>query len=163
MNADWPESVERVAAVLRGAAAEARLEEFPQGAQTAVDAARAVGARLSQIVKSLLFDCDGRWVLVMVPGDRRADRKKVAGVAGARRAQVAAASQVEDVTGFEPGAVAPFPLPHVERIFIDNKLLSQERVWVGAGSPNHLAGMPPAELVRLSRAEPADVSGGAAG
>jgi prolyl-tRNA editing enzyme YbaK/EbsC (Cys-tRNA(Pro) deacylase) len=161
MNADWPDSVERVAAVLRTGAAEARLEEFPQGAETAVDAARAVGARLSQIVKSLLFDCDGHWMLVMVPGDRRADRKKVAAAAGGRRAQVAAAAQVKDVTGFEAGAVAPFPLPHVERIFIDNRLLAHDRVWVGAGSPTHLAGLPPGELLRLSRAEPADVSSGA--
>jgi Cys-tRNA(Pro) deacylase len=159
----WPEPVERVAAVLRAGAAEARLEEFPQGAETAVDAARAVGGRLSQIVKSLLFECDGRWVLVMVPGDRRADRKKVAAVAGARRAQVAAAQQVKDVTGFQPGAVAPFPLPRVERVFIDSSLLTHDRVWVGAGSPTHLAGLPPAELVRLSRAETADVSSGASG
>jgi prolyl-tRNA editing enzyme YbaK/EbsC (Cys-tRNA(Pro) deacylase) len=155
--------VQRVAEVLRGSAAEARLEEFPQGAETAVDAARAVGGRLSQIVKSLLFDCDGHWVLVMVPGDRRADRNKVAALAGVRRAQVAAAAQVEDVTGFAPGAVAPFPLPHVERVFLDSRLLAHDRVWIGAGSPNHLAGLPPAELVRLSRAEPADVSGRASG
>jgi prolyl-tRNA editing enzyme YbaK/EbsC (Cys-tRNA(Pro) deacylase) len=163
MSADWPAPVERVAAVLRGAAAEARLEEFPQGVETAVDAARAAGTRLSQIVKSLLFDCDGRWVLVLVPGDRRADRAKVAAAFGGRRAQVAAATEVKDVTGFEPGAVAPFPLPHVERVFIDNRLLAHDRVWVGAGSPNHLAGLPPGELVRLSRAEPADVSGRASG
>ena len=51
----------------------------------------------------------------------------------------------------------------VERIFMDNRLLAQERLWVGAGSPNHLAGLPPGELVRLSRAEPADVSAGSAG
>jgi prolyl-tRNA editing enzyme YbaK/EbsC (Cys-tRNA(Pro) deacylase) len=163
MNADWPEPVQRVAEVLRAAAAEARLEEFPHGTPTAVDAARAVGARLSQIVKSLLFDCDGRWVLVMVPGDRRADRKKVAAVAGCRRAQIAGANQVEDITGFQPGAVAPFPLPRVERVFIDQRLLAHDRVWVGAGSEHHLAGLPPAELVRLSRAEPVDVSGGATG
>jgi prolyl-tRNA editing enzyme YbaK/EbsC (Cys-tRNA(Pro) deacylase) len=99
----------------------------------------------------------------MVPGDRRADRKKVAALSGARRAQVAAAQQVKDVTGFEPGAVAPFPLPRVERVFIDSRLLAHDRVWVGAGSPTHLAGLPPAELVRLSRAETADVSGGASG
>jgi prolyl-tRNA editing enzyme YbaK/EbsC (Cys-tRNA(Pro) deacylase) len=163
MREDWPASVHRVAEVLRSAGAEARLEEFPQGTPTAVDAARAVGAGLSQIVKSLLFDCDGHWVLVMVPGDRRADRKKVAAAAGARRAQVAAAGQVKDVTGFEPGAVAPFPLPRVERTLLDNRLLAEGRVWVGAGSPKHMAGLPPGELLRLSRAETADLSGGTAG
>jgi len=64
---------------------------------------------------------------------------------------------------FQPGAVAPFPLPRVERVFIDQRLLAHDRVWVGAGSEHHLAGLPPAELVRLSRAEPVDVSGGATG
>jgi prolyl-tRNA editing enzyme YbaK/EbsC (Cys-tRNA(Pro) deacylase) len=157
----WPEPVERVAAFVRAAAAEARIEEFSQGTPRAEEAAQAVGCKLSQIVKSLVFDCDGRWVLAMVPGDRRADRRKVAAAAGARRAQVAGADQVEAATGFAPGAVAPFPLPKIERVLIDTRLLGHDRVWVGAGSENHLAGLPPAELVRLSRAEPADLSEGA--
>jgi prolyl-tRNA editing enzyme YbaK/EbsC (Cys-tRNA(Pro) deacylase) len=71
---------------------------------------------------------------------------------------VAGPDRVRAVTGFEPGAVAPFPLPDVERVFVDPSLLHHERVWVGAGSERHLASLPPAELVRLSRAEAADVS-----
>src|SRR5207249_3793960 len=74
----WPEPVERVAAYLREAGAEARLEEFREGTPTATSAARAVGARTAQIVKSLVFDCGGRYVLALVPGDRRADPKKIA-------------------------------------------------------------------------------------
>jgi prolyl-tRNA editing enzyme YbaK/EbsC (Cys-tRNA(Pro) deacylase) len=155
----WPEPVERVAGVLRQAGAEARIEEFPEGTPTAEDAAQAVGCKLSQIVKSLVFDCDGRWALVMVPGDLRADRAKVAAAAGARRAQVAGADQVEEITGFPPGGVAPFPLPKVELAFVDSRLLGHERVWVGAGSSNHLLGLSPGELVRLSRAEPRNLSG----
>jgi hypothetical protein len=46
----WPEPVRRVAAVLEQAAAEARLEEFPDGAPTAEAAAR--GGKLAQIVRS---------------------------------------------------------------------------------------------------------------
>ena len=82
----WPESVERVGAALREAGAESRIEEFPAGTQSAEDAARAVGCELRQIVKSLVFDCDGRSVIVMVPGDRRADSSKVAEITGAKRA-----------------------------------------------------------------------------
>ena len=52
---DWPEPVERVAAFLRAAGAEARVEEFRGGTPTARDAADAVGCELAQIVKSLLF------------------------------------------------------------------------------------------------------------
>ncbi len=155
--AAWPEPVERVAEYLRRNAAEATVEEFPQGTPTAADAARAVGCKLGQIVKSLVFSCDGRFfVLVLTPGDRRADSAKVAEAAGCVLARIATADEVRQATGFEAGAVAPFPLPQVARVFIDRSLLSHKRVWIGAGSPNHMAGLAPADLVRLSRAQPMD-------
>jgi prolyl-tRNA editing enzyme YbaK/EbsC (Cys-tRNA(Pro) deacylase) len=153
----WPEPVERVTRYLQDAGAEARVEEFPEGTPTAHAAARAVGCDLAQIVKSLVFDCDGRPVIVMVPGDRRADSDKVARAAGSNFARIAGAEEVQDATGFEPGAVAPFPLPRVERVFIDRTLLGHRVVWIGAGSDRHMAGLSPAELVRLSRARPMDV------
>jgi hypothetical protein len=53
----WPEPVQRVAAVLEQAAAEAWLEEFPDGTLTAEAAARAVGCKLVQIVRSLVVCC----------------------------------------------------------------------------------------------------------
>ena len=157
MTTAWPEPVERVTRYLQDAGAEARVEEFPEGTPTAHAAARAVGCDLAQIVKSLVFDCDGRPVIVMVPGDRRADSDKVARAAGSNFARIAGAEEVQDATGFEPGAVAPFPLPRVERVFIDRTLLGHRVVWIGAGSDRHMAGLSPAELVRLSRARPMDV------
>jgi prolyl-tRNA editing enzyme YbaK/EbsC (Cys-tRNA(Pro) deacylase) len=153
----WPEPVERVADVLRRAGIEARIEEFPQGTPTAEAAAHAAGCGLGQIVKSLVFEAGGRFLVAMVPGDRRADRQKVALAAGAKRARVARAEEVEDATGFAPGAVAPFPLPGVDRLLIDRRLLTQELVWTGAGSEHHLAAIAPADLVRLTRAEAADL------
>jgi prolyl-tRNA editing enzyme YbaK/EbsC (Cys-tRNA(Pro) deacylase) len=153
----WPEPVQRVTAYLRDAGAEVRVEEFPDGTPTAQAAARAVGCELAQIVKSLVFDCDGHPVVVMVPGDRRADSEKVARAAGSRLARIAGVEEVEDATGFEPGAVAPFPLPKVDRLYIDRTLLGHRQVWIGAGSDRHMAGLSPTELVRLSRARPMDV------
>jgi prolyl-tRNA editing enzyme YbaK/EbsC (Cys-tRNA(Pro) deacylase) len=157
----WPAPVQRVADFLRQAGAEARLEEFEQGTPTAQDAARAVGSELAQIVKSLVFDCDGRPVLVMVPGDRRADAEKIAAATGGRYARIAGEEEVRDATGFEPGAVAPFPLPKIARVFIDGTLLAHAVVWVGAGSPRHLAALSPMELTRLARAEQVDAVEGA--
>jgi prolyl-tRNA editing enzyme YbaK/EbsC (Cys-tRNA(Pro) deacylase) len=153
---DWPEPVERVAAFLREAGAEARLEEFPEGTPTAGDAARAVGCELSQIVKSLVFDCGGTPVVVLVPGDRRADPGKIAAAVGCAKAKVAPPALVEAATGFEPGAVAPFPLPRVAQVLIDRTLLPHDLVWIGAGSSRHMAGLAPAELVRLARARAID-------
>jgi prolyl-tRNA editing enzyme YbaK/EbsC (Cys-tRNA(Pro) deacylase) len=62
------------------------------------------------------------------------------------------------VTGFAPGAVAPFPLPEVELVLLDRALLRHRVVWAGAGSQQHIVGLAPVELGRLARARVADVS-----
>lgn len=152
-----PEPVARVNAFLREARAEARLEEFSRGTPTAAHAARAVGCDLRNIVKSLVFECDGRVALAMVPGDRRADAAKVASAAGARTASIASPARVRETTGFEPGAVAPFGLRQVDVVLVERTLLGLDRVWVGGGSTRHMVGLAPGELVRLSRAAPLDI------
>ncbi len=151
------EAVERVTAYLRDSRAEARVEEFSTGTPTAAHAARAVGCDLRNIVKSLVFECDGRVVLAMVPGDRRADAAKVAAAAAARTANIASPARVRETTGFEPGAVAPFGLARVDAVLIERTLLGLDRVWVGGGSTHHMVGLAPTELIRLSRAAPLDI------
>ena len=153
----WPEAVERVAGVLDAAGVDARVEEFPQGTPTAAAAARAVGCAQAQIVKSLLFVCDGRPTLALVPGDRRADAVKVAAAAGARKARVAKPPEVVAATGFEPGGVAPFPAPGVSQVLLARELLAHEVVWVGAGSERHMAALSPLDLARLTRARAGDL------
>lgn len=154
---ELPEAVERVARFLLEAKVEARLEEFLSGTPTAEDAASAAGCTLAQIVKSLVFLCDGRPVLVMVPGDRRADRAKVGRALGCGRTVVAPPQRVLEETGFEAGGVAPFPLPRIEACLVDPLLLAHEEIWVGAGSSRHMAVLAPADLARLTRARPVDV------
>ena len=154
----WPEPVERVARFLRESGVEARIEEYADGTPTAEEAARAAGASLAQIVKSLVFVCDGRYVLALVPGDRRADPRKIAAAAGATHARIGGAAQVQEATGFAPGAVAPFPLRNVQVVLVDLRLLASEQVWVGAGSERHLAAVAPADLVRLTNGRAADLA-----
>jgi prolyl-tRNA editing enzyme YbaK/EbsC (Cys-tRNA(Pro) deacylase) len=156
----WPEPVERVAAVLRVRAVDARIEEFSEGTPTAARAAEAVGCEIGEIVKTLVFVCDGLPVLALVPGDRRADLEKVALAAHATGARIARPDEVVAATGFEPGGVAPFPVPYISRVLLDGELLTRETVWIGAGSPSHMAGLSPVDLVRLTGAEPGDLAEG---
>jgi prolyl-tRNA editing enzyme YbaK/EbsC (Cys-tRNA(Pro) deacylase) len=156
VSASWPEPVERVAAYLRQEGVDARLEELESGTATAEDAARAAGCSIGQIVKSIVVYCDERPVLAMVPGDRRVDLEKVARAADAATARIAKAPEVEQATGFAPGAVAPFPLPGIDRVLIDRNLLGHDVVWIGAGSTKHIAALAPTALTRLAKAQPMD-------
>jgi prolyl-tRNA editing enzyme YbaK/EbsC (Cys-tRNA(Pro) deacylase) len=151
--------VERVSAFLRAAAVDARIEEFTEGTPTAREAARAVGCELGQIVKSLVLVCDGAYVLALVPGDRRADEDAVRTAVGAEDVRVAKPDEVLHATGFEPGAVAPFPQRAVTQTLMDTSFFGYEEVWVGAGSSSHLASLRPSELLKLSGAKSVDIAG----
>ena len=154
----WPEPVERVSSFLRDAGVDARIEEFPDGTASAQDAADAVGCELAQIVKSLVVVCDERTVVALVPGDRRGDLEKVAAAVDAGSARIAKADEVEEATGFAPGAVAPFPLPKIDTVLMDRAFYRYDVVWAGAGSHKHVMGISPTELGRLARVRPMDVA-----
>jgi Cys-tRNA(Pro) deacylase len=150
--------VQRVTAFLRGAAVDANVQEFPGGTLTAQAAATAIGCDLRQIVKSIVFVCEGSHILALIPGDERADETKVAAAAGVTTVRIASADEVVAATGFEPGAVAPFPQRAIWRAFIERTVLQHKKVWIGAGSSTHMAALAPADLQRLARAKPADLT-----
>jgi prolyl-tRNA editing enzyme YbaK/EbsC (Cys-tRNA(Pro) deacylase) len=154
----WPEPVERVGSTLRAAAVESTIQEFPEGTPTAEAAARAIGCSLEQIVKSIVFVCDGAFVLALIPGDRRADEAKVSAEVSAEEIRVAYAREVVAATGFEPGSVAPFPLLSVGEVLLERTLLQYGVVWIGAGSPAHMASISPTDLQRLSGARAVDIA-----
>ena len=149
----WPEPVARVAEAVQAAAVDARIEEFEAGTPTARAAAKAVGCELSQIVKSIVFVCDGVFVLVLVPGDRRADEQQIAQALGATDVRIATAEEVMEATGFEPGGVAPFPAVKIAVTLMDRAFLEHQIVWVGAGTPAHMAALAPSDLGRLTGAK----------
>ena len=52
--------------------------------------------------------------------------------------------------------MAPFPVPGVSLVLLERTLLDHDLVWIGAGSPRHMATLTPSDLVRLAKAEPMD-------
>jgi prolyl-tRNA editing enzyme YbaK/EbsC (Cys-tRNA(Pro) deacylase) len=60
-------------------------------------------------------------------------------------------------TGFEPGAVAPFPQQPGVRAVLERTLLQHKVVWIGAGSTYHMAALSPPDLQRLARARSVDL------
>ena len=118
------------------------------------EATPAVGERLD--ARTFVTRAAVRTASAAVALDRRADSAQVAAAGGCEKARVAGPELVVEATGFEPGAVAPFPLRRVDRIFVERSLLALDRVWIGAGSTRHMAALAPADLVRLARAQTLD-------
>ena len=129
----WPPEVEQIAAPLRAAGVEARLEELPPGE----DVFPGTGAR------TVAYACNGRTVVVLVPVGREPDARKVANAAGC-----------QPMSRVEP---PPFPFAAAARVLLEQRLVAVDTVWVRAGSPRHVLGLEPSVLVALTRAVPADL------
>ena len=126
---------------------EVRTRRFPEGTRTAADAAAAVGCELSQIVKSLVFLCDGDPVLVLTAGSHRVNTARLGEVLGCG-VTLADADTARRVTGYDIGGIPPLgherPLPTV----VDDTLLQYERVWAAAGASDAVFEIASGELMR---------------
>lgn len=128
-------------------------------ARTAADAAGAVGCRVDQIAKSLVFRlrASGRPLLVVTSGAHRVDEAKVAALVG-EPLERADAAFVRAQTGFAIGGVAPIGHTKPVLTLIDEHLLGFEEIWAAAGHPNTVFRLTPTDLVRMTRGRVAAVS-----
>jgi len=127
------------------------VKEFPQGTRTAVDAARAVGCDVGQIVKSLVFVAGGKPVVALVSGANRLDEKRLAAVAGEPVVK-ADADTARTATGYAIGGVPPFGHTTDVPVFMDRELLEHRVVWAAAGRPDSVFEIEPERLRELSNA-----------
>ncbi|MBK1660425.1 YbaK/EbsC family protein [Paracraurococcus ruber] len=152
-------SVERVRAALLAAGHPDTIQAFPEGTRSAAEAAAAVGCAVAQIAKSIVFRAGLRPVLVVASGANRVDMGK-AGAALGESLRRAEGGWVRDVTGFAIGGVAPLAHLTPPLVLLDRDLLGFDQVWAAAGSPMHVFATSPAELLRLSGGQVAEVAEG---
>ncbi len=125
---EWPEPVERVASVLRSAGVHGRIEELPEG----------VDVPPGQAVRAHAVECDATMLVAVVPADRELAPERL----GCRFVR----------------PLRPPSFPYVgARVLLERSLLVNRIVWLEAGSPRHFLGISPAQLVRLTRGETADL------
>lgn len=144
-------SVRRVQAALDALGAGHRVVELAESARTAADAARALGCRVEQIVKSLVFRGreSARAVLVAASGPNRVDELKVAALVG-EPVDKADAAFVRARTGFAIGGVAPLAQAEPLTALVDEDLLAWGEIWAAGGHPNTVFRLSPADLVGMT-------------
>jgi prolyl-tRNA editing enzyme YbaK/EbsC (Cys-tRNA(Pro) deacylase) len=129
---------------------------FSESTHTADEAARAVGAELGQIVKSLVFVLptdDGPEPLVcLVSGPNRVDLARLAAVTGEPELRRATAREAHDLTGFTIGGIPPIGHLRPTRVIMDPDLGRYPIVWAAAGLPTAVFPVPPGTLRVLANA-----------
>ncbi|MFB6191727.1 MAG: YbaK/EbsC family protein [Haloarculaceae archaeon] len=136
------------------------VREFPEGTETAADAAAAIGCDVARIASSIAVRVGDELVVVVTSGTNRVDLDAVAQLRGREPGSAAMADPgaVRETLGWSIGGVPPFchetPVP----TYLDGTLLAFDTVWAAAGTPRATFPIAPDRLRELADATPADVA-----
>jgi Cys-tRNA(Pro) deacylase len=87
-----------------------------------------------QIVRTLVFRLGaGEFALVLMAGPRQVSWPALRRHFGQHRLTLADPQEVKTATGYVPGTVSPFGLPHPLRILVDSSVLAWDEVSLGSG------------------------------
>ncbi|MEC5292535.1 YbaK/EbsC family protein [Aurantimonas sp. C2-6-R+9] len=140
-----PDAVARVEADAEGL--KIAVVETAKSARSAEEAAKAVGASVGQIVKSLVFKgtATGQAYLLLVSGANRVDEASMATHFG-EALERPDADFVRQATGFAIGGVSPLGASRKLATLMDEDLFQHATVWAAAGTPRHVFEVVPLQL-----------------
>lgn len=138
-----------------------RLLPHDEAVYTVATAAAQRGVNAEEMVKSILLrDKDRRYVMACVTGLSRLDPKAVRAFLDGewKRLTFANAEEIEAVTGYVQGAVNPLCLPEEVPVVFDRAIAALPQVNISSGDPWAGLELAPQDLIRLARAQLADIS-----
>jgi len=100
---------------------------------TSEEAARVRGTPLASGAKALVCKAQERFVLFVVPADRRLDSRQVRRASGWRRLRFADRDEVLERTGLAPGSIPPFGSLFELPTFCDERLGENAAINFNAG------------------------------
>jgi len=117
--------------------------------RTVQQAAGFMNVCIDEVAKSILFILDNNEpVLAVVAGDKKVSERKLKSIFNSKTVRLAAPKEVEEITGYEIGAVPPISVYGVKTV-IDKKLASKAQIICGGGSDQHLLCISSEELLEF--------------
>jgi prolyl-tRNA editing enzyme YbaK/EbsC (Cys-tRNA(Pro) deacylase) len=135
-----------------------RVRVLPDTVHTAALAAAALGCEVGAIANSLLFDHDGRPVLVLTSGAHRVDTAKVSARLGGGELRRATPDFVRTHTGQVIGGVSPIGHPEPVPTYLDTDLQQYAEIWAAAGHPAAVFATTYDDLLAMSGATEIEVA-----
>jgi len=125
----------------------------------ALEASRASGVTLHEIVKTIVFvDQDSKPMIAVVRADRNVGRHKLEQCSSSKSVRLASNDMAEAVTGYPAGGIPPVGHRNRLPVFLDEEIMSHECVWCGGGARSKLVRLRTEDIVKLSAATVCDIS-----
>lgn len=118
---------------------------------TVHNAALALGVKEGNIAKTMSFDLKGKYILVLIAGDKKVDNAKYKSEFNTK-AHMIPYDEVEKIVGHAPGGVCPFGINDGIDVYLDESLKEYEFIYPACGSSNSAIKLTNEELHNVSGA-----------
>lgn len=125
-----------------------------------LEAAHALGVEPERVFKTLMAEVDGELTVAVVPVTCTLDLKALAAARGRKKAQMAQVAVAERATGYVAGGISPLGQRHAHPTVIDESADLFGTIFVSGGRRGLDVELAPADLVRLTGAQVADIARG---
>ena len=130
----------------------------PNAERVGLQAAEALGAPPSEVLKTLMVKADGKPACVVLASDREVSMKKLAAALGAKSAEMKKPADAERITGYRVGGVSPFGQRKPAPTVIDADAAALPEAFMNGGQRGLQVRLAPSELVRVLNAKVAAVA-----
>jgi len=142
-------SIERVKQYFSQWNMQDRILEFDVSSATVELAAKAVGCEPARIAKTLSFQVQDRYILIVTAGDTKIDNAKFK-MQFHTKAKMLSPEEVERIIGHGVGGVCPFGINEGISVYLDVSLKRFETIFPACGSSNSAIELSIEELQKYS-------------
>ena len=118
---------------------------------TSEEAVQVRGTALASGAKALVCKADGRFIMIVLPADRRLASRQVRRAESLRSLRFASREEVRQLTGLAPGSIPPFGSLFELPTWCDRRLAEQATINFNAGDHSISISMNYSEFARVEQ------------
>ncbi len=142
---------------LKSKEADFELIHLTQTVHSVHDVQMACKCEASEVIKTLIF-IGNNPIVVVLPGDKRANIAKIEEFTGERGLRMAKPAEVLALTGYGVGSVSPFGINPTIKQIADNSILTLSSLFLGSGKSDVLIKISQTEFSKSFRGTFASIS-----
>ncbi|MCV3768280.1 Cys-tRNA(Pro) deacylase [Rhizobium sp. TRM95796] len=129
----------------------------PDADRIGLQAAEAIGAPASIVLKTLMAEVDGKPVCVVLPSDEEVSMKKLASAFKGKSANMMKPAQAEKTTGFVVGGISPFGQKKQVPTVFEEQALVHTLVYMNGGQRGLQVKLAPQDAIEAANGFAASV------
>jgi Cys-tRNA(Pro) deacylase len=110
------------------------------------------------VIKTLVFDADGKIIIVLMHGDKEVSTKELARFLNVKKVEPSDQKNAMNATGYQFGGTSPFGTKKKLPIYIESSILDLDEIYINGGKRGLIVKISVKDLTRVLPFTPVNVA-----